>query len=593
MNSLLLLVKKNIKLLLRAKASSLIVFLGPLLLVLVLGLAYNSSSRYGLNIGIYAPSFGEEVSSVISLLQEQEFRIIKYEQSSGQSEEQSAEQAIDDCVADMKAGAVHACLALPEKFQLAGNAPAEITFYVDPSRINLVWMIQETLKSKINFKAQEISQQLSSELLSVLNAAKETASREQSAVSSAKEKSSSASSSTESARGALTGLDLTFPEINYDLTVADILKQNLSTALEEGLGKVAEAHDALADLNASDTAAVEAALTGVQEKLVLAQALVSGTGEINLGKVLTLISSLQLDVVGARDKLQAAAESVGRSASNLNTASSTLGETVATLSTIESSLSNLQTTLSSLTVTDAGTIALPIVTTIKKVSKEGTYLNYSFPTLLVVVVMFTSLLLGTILVLMEKNSPAFLRNYFLPVKKATFVLSIYLTCLILVVVQIIVILGISLLFLPETWPVLLPLALILFLAASTFTFLGMALGYLLASEETAVLGAIALGSLMLFLSGAVLPLEIISPNLREVTQFNPFVLAEKIIREIFIFNASLAEVWVDGLILVAYAVVLFLLILIIESILHKNLIHRFLHHHRALRQKDIQNKNEI
>ncbi len=581
MNSLLLLLKKNLKLLLRAKASSLIVFLGPLLLVLILGLAYNSSSRYGLNIGVYAPTMSDDVNSIITLLQEQEFRIVKYEAN------------IDECVADMKTGALHACLSLPEKLQIEGNTPKEITFYVDPSKINLVWMIQETLQSKINFKAQEISQQLSSELLSAVNTAKETVSREQGAVSSAKEKSSSASSSAASARGALTGLDLTFPEVNYDLTVAEVLKQNLSTALDAGLAKVQEAQEALEEVNASDTAAVDAALAGVQEKLGQAQTLVTGTGDVNLGKILTLISSLQVDVSAAKGKLQAAAEGVGQSDSNLLAVSSAVGETVATLSSVESALGGLQSKLSALPVTDASTIATPIVTKIEKVSKEGTYLHYSFPTLLVVVVMFTSLLLGTILVMMEKNSPAFLRNYFLPVKKATFVLSIYLTCLLLILVQIIVILGISLLFLEQMLPVLPQLALILFMAASTFTFLGMALGYLFASEETAVLATIALGSLLLFLSGAVLPLEIVAPALREATQFNPFVLAEKIIREIFIFSSPLTGIWIDLLILVGYAVVLFLVILIIESMLHQNLIHRFLHHHRALRQKDVQNKNEV
>ncbi len=581
MNSLLLLVKKNLKLLLRAKASSLIVFLGPLLLVLVLGLAYNSSSRYGLNIGIYAPVFTDEVNSVITLLQEQEFRIVKYEQT------------IDDCVADMKVGAVHACIVLPETLQVEGNAPKEITFYVDPSRINLVWMVQETLKSKINFKAQEISQQLTSGLLSAVGTAKETASREKGAVSTAKEKSSTASSSTESAKGALVGLDLTAPQANYDFSVADILKQNLTSVLNEGLGKVTEAHEALADLNASSKGAVETALAGVEEKLTLASSLVTGSGEVNLDKVITLLSSLKIDVGGANDKLKNAAEAVGRSTSNLNSASSTLSETVVTLSSVESSLGNLQSQLESLKVTEASTIAAPIVTKIEKVSKEGTYLNYSFPTLLVVVIMFTSLLLGTILVMMEKNSPAFLRNYFLPVKKSTFVLSIYLTCLAMIVVQIIVILGISLLFLEQAWLVLPQLAFILFISASAFTFLGMALGYLFASEETAVLATIALGSLMLFLSGAVLPLEIISPGLREATQFNPFVLAEKVLREIFIFNASFADVGVDLSIIVAYAVVLFIVILLMEAVLHRNLIHRFLHHHQALRQKDVQNKNEV
>jgi len=87
-------------------------------------------------------------------------------------------------------------------------------------------------------------------------------------------------------------------------------------------------------------------------------------------------------------------------------------------------------------------------------------------------------------------------------------------------------------------------------------------------------------------------LEGISPVLREIAAFNPFVIAEKLVREVFIFGSSLTMVWVDLLILVCYAIILFLVILLIESILHRNVVHRFMkHHHRLHRHKDKVKKN--
>jgi len=164
----------------------------------------------------------------------------------------------------------------------------------------------------------------------------------------------------------------------------------------------------------------------------------------------------------------------------------------------------------------------------------------------------------------------------------------------LVLVQIIILLGISLAFLPETWAALPAMALVLFIAASVFTFLGMAIGYIFSSEETGVLGSISMGSLLLFVSGVVLPIEAISPGLREISSFNPFVISEKIIREIFIFESSIAGVWVDLVILMGYAMVLFLVILIIESILHRQLVHKFLRRHQEVhRQQDQVNKNDV
>ena len=161
MKPLFLLTLKNIRLLLRSKGSALIIVFAPLLIILLLGLSYNTDAKYGINIGVYSKSYTEEANSFLKLLQEDEFTITKYD-------------SIEACTNSIKKRTVHTCITLPESLRIEDNSPKEVTFFVDPSRINLVWMIQETLKSKFNFKSQEISQSLTQDLLTKMSATKTT-----------------------------------------------------------------------------------------------------------------------------------------------------------------------------------------------------------------------------------------------------------------------------------------------------------------------------------------------------------------------------------------------------------------------------------
>ena len=70
---------------------------------------------------------------------------------------------------DLKRGFVHTCLSVPENLKVEENQQKEITFYVDPSKINLVWMIQETLGDKFNLKSQEITKELTGNILTSLS----------------------------------------------------------------------------------------------------------------------------------------------------------------------------------------------------------------------------------------------------------------------------------------------------------------------------------------------------------------------------------------------------------------------------------------
>jgi ABC-2 type transport system permease protein len=570
--SIWLLTKKNIKLLIRAKASALIILFAPLIIILLLGVSYNSTALYGLDIGVYATSYTDEVNSFLELLSEDEFTITKYDTS------------LEECINSVKMGTVHTCINLPETLQVDTNEAKEIIFYVDPSRVNIVWMVQETVNEKFNIKAQELSEELTGGVLGKLIEAKTTITQNNEALSSAKDKASTATSTASTTKSSLTGLNLEVPTSNY--TNAQI--SAISTDLKTVETKINSALTYLEDSNISSSDKSK-----LKTRLEAAQKALDGGSNASTTGIVTIVQSLQNDLNTLKGKVSSAATTVESSTTNLNSAVGTLTESVNSLEQIKNNLATLLVSLESQKVTDASTISAPLTSRIETVSEESTYLGYLFPAILVIVVMFSSLLLGTTLVMMEKTSPAFLRNFFLPIRKTAFIISTYLTNLFLILIQIVIILGISLIFLKDSLPSVPYVALILFLSASMFTFLGMVVGYLFTSEETGVLASFSLGSLFLFVSGVILPLEGLATWVKEISAFNPFIITENLLRSVFIFGTSLTEMWFDLTLLLVYTIILFMVILIIESVFHKHLVKRFMrHHHKAHRQKDKKNKNE-
>ncbi|MEK6899834.1 MAG: ABC transporter permease, partial [Nanoarchaeota archaeon] len=318
------------------------------------------------------------------------------------------------------------------------------------------------------------------------------------------------------------------------------------------------------------------------------------TQTISFSAVTAAVTALQQDLDSAKTKLNTASQAVSSTSTSLSDTSQALQQSLTSLEGVQQKLSEMKAALEAQKVTDAGVLSSPLVTKIEEIGPENTYLNYLFPALLVLAVMFSSLLLGTTLVMMEKNSPAFFRNYFLPLRKGTFVISTYLTTVLITLVQIVIILSVSAIFLKENPLNMLPVAGVLLLSSSVFSFIGMGIGYAFKSEETGTLASISTGSLLLFVSGVVMPLEGISAAMRKITTLNPFVISEKVIRELFIFKNSISSVWGSVAILAGYAVALFLVILIAEYLMHKHFISGFMkHRHLHHRQQERRDKNNV
>lgn len=538
----------------------LVLIFAPLLIILLLGLSFDTQENLSLTIGVHAPVFSQDVNAFTKTLQDANYSLVKYENN------------ITACTKDIAKNLVHACLSLPENFQIESNDAKQITIHTDPTRLNLVYAIQETLNTHFIPTKTDVSQTLTQNILTTLTQTKEKITQEQQSIDQIKTKAADTQTQTGSVKTALTSVDLTVQEKTYNATALTQISNNLAQVKSN-------LNESLTQLNLINTTQTDR--TKVSSKLDLALAQLDNvsaqlTPDSSLNK---LIEQMQTDITQLNQKITSASQSVQSTSTNLDQVSSSMQEISTKLDEIKKSLQDQVAQIDAQKVNDAAVIASPFNIIIEPLSESNTYLNAIFPTLLVLAIMFGSLLLGTTLVMVEKTSPAFFRNFFLPIKKSSFIIAIYLTNLIMSIIQIIIILAVAVIFLSESIATFPFLALVLFIAATIFAFIGMILGYLFNSEESGVLASVSLGSLFLFLSGAIIPLEAASTLVKGIVNFNPFVIAENLIRSFFFFNATIADLYIDLLILVGYAVFLFIIILILESLLHKHLANRFMKHH--------------
>ena len=138
-------VSKNLKLLMRAKRSAFIVIVGPLLVMLLVGLAFNNSSTYSITTGVYSSSFSN-TSTVFVDEMAKKFNTIKYDN-------------FDKCVNDVKQRFTHACIVFPPDMVIKNGATNEIKFYLDESNINLAWMVSKSVSdiSMVKSSADNVS----------------------------------------------------------------------------------------------------------------------------------------------------------------------------------------------------------------------------------------------------------------------------------------------------------------------------------------------------------------------------------------------------------------------------------------------------
>ncbi len=491
---LIQIIKKNIKLIARSRSSALIVLLGPLIVIALVGTAYNTSNIYDIRIGAYAESYSDLAESLIDTLGGQQFSVIKFDSK-------------DNCVNSLKAAEIHVCALIPPN--LAPGTIEPIDFYVDQSRVNLVWIIIDAVSSKVSTKTTELSLQMTSAILGTLT------------------------------------------DTNTQLSQKESSIDQLQTGNEEAITLISEVSTSI---NSIDTDVVGSINLGkISEKLEETIDANNLTSEA-FDPVYATITNIKNNTEALGEAL---AELSIESSAKLTSAINTLDSSSSQITDLEETFSNIKTNIVSATGTSAETIVSPLKTHVTPIVTEKTHLNFLFPTLLVLVVMLISLLLSSGLVIKEKLSASYFRNYISPTKNWIFILAHFVTNFLILTIQLIILFAVALIFFKSAllivlWEAVLALIPII----SIFILTGMLIGFIFKSEETAMLTTVCVASLFLFFSSTILPLEALPTYLKQIADYNPFVVSESLLKKIMLFKATLPEVSYLFIVLIGYTIIL-------------------------------------
>ncbi|MGV8141937.1 MAG: ABC transporter permease [Candidatus Woesearchaeota archaeon] len=551
---------KNLKLLMRSKTSMLVVVFGPLIIMLLVGFAFNNNTTSKLNIGYYSAEKTELTTSFVdALISNPNFLLISYASDT-------------QCIDMIHQGKVHLCIIFPNDFSIENNKSNELQFYVDQSRANFVYAVIDTVSSKISLTSEQLSYQMTNDLITVIDNTKRSNTEQLAKITKIKNSITDVSTKLGAVQSQLGELD--FSGADVDMDPVDKASVNLEnsinelTTLTEDLVETSE--DLATNLNGNTkNSTYENILDDFASDVTAfksdANTTINATEE-NLNLILDALETVSTDVDLVLLKLSEAKDATGDSIDGIENNVKALSQLKTSIDELKSLIETNNAQINALKVTSAQSIVNPIKTTIKPVSGKSGNLSFIFPYFIILIIVFIGIMLSSSLIIMEKTSKAYFRNFTTPTKDLTFVMSVFFTSFIVVLLQLVFILGLAYFFLNTAMFSNLILTVVLILGAITlFTLVGMVIGYAFNNQEAVTMASISVGSIFLFLSNLILPLETMSPVIQQIARYNPYVLCSELLKKLTLFESTIKEVYMDYVFIAVYIVVLFTLVMIVEK----------------------------
>lgn len=504
-------VLKNYKILIRSKFSALIFFFGPLFIIFLVSLGFNTSTLYGLNIAAYSESYSPLSENLISNLSESQLNLIKTNSEK-------------DCIDDVKFNDYQACIIFPKEMVLDNSASNNILIYVDESRINLANQISDKIASKVGVQADQLSAGLVTQILGALDNINKESSTQKTKVDTLKSSNAQANSELGSISSSLTSVDeTTYEPFNTSQVYKDLddLKEmcNKTGVPETYKYKVSDIKDGL-NKATDQYKGLAAKLDDVKKKVIT--------------------------IKENTDSLRNAVSSDG-----------------VALKSLSDSVDAVKGNIDSIKVTNVESIVSPLKTTIKPLTLKKSYFLFTFPTLLVLLIMFVSILMSAIGVVREKKSNAYFRNFITPTNDWLFLIGQYITDISIILTQILIILGFAALAVTGlTLKAYFFAGMALLIIATIFVFIGISIGYVFSTEESATLAAATSSLLFLLFSNTILPLEALTGFLRRIVAYNPFVIGESIIKRLLLFDSDFTVIYHLIYVLLVFIVLSFLVAIV-------------------------------
>jgi ABC-type multidrug transport system permease subunit len=543
-------ISKNLKLLMRAKSSAFIVLFGPLIIILLVGIALSKPSVYELSIGYYTPDQNNVLTnSFVTQIENNSFKMIQFDSNMS-------------CIEGVKQGGTHACIVFPKSFEMGNYDSNKVYFYVDYSRTNIVYQIIDSVSKEFKGKSSEISQDLTEVLLSKIIETKSGIDQDILSLINIKSNIDGVKTNIDVIKQDSESLNLSMGTISLSniFDTGEDIFDDAQSLKSKTLSAVSKGKAAATDLNDSS---LYDEFTSIETS---ANSVYNDTAD-NLDLLEELIDNATAKVNSVKTQLSIAKTKNNELLVKLDSVKTSLDNVKTTINTLKASLEAHKTNLDNIGITSAEDIVSPIRNEIKPIVSESNQLIFFFPYLLMLVIMFIGIMLSSTLIIMEKSSKSAFRNFTTPTKPEYFVFTTFFTSFIILLLQVIVILGLSFYFLKASiFAGLLPTTIILLLTMALFIMVGMIIGYLSSTQEAATMLSIAIGSVFLLLSNIILPIEKMSYAIQNISRFNPYFASSEALKKSLLFKKTLLESSNEIFLLLTITIVLIILVFVINKL---------------------------
>lgn len=550
---LLTLISKNFKQLLRSKTSALIILIGPLLLIALLGLAFNNVNEYALNIGVFSQNYSEVTNSYISSIQSDNYRLSYFDTES-------------ECINAVKDASVHTCIIFPENLKINSQTKPEINFYVDSTNEMIVHSVISTISSKFNAKTKEFSQGLVSDVMTVINSVDTDSKDLQTIISNSQNDTDYSLTQTSKiiTDSNSINLDSDLSDVNGLSDIANVndlrygdMKSTTTHQFSTLKSALSDIKDIYPGLNSSLKNDFDSIIDNLNEQINNTKKVLDSNNS-NYTYISQRINNLVINIDSLSSKLDNVKETKTQIKEKSELIKTKLNLVSTNLNLASNKINNIRNNIQSLSVTSPDLLTSPF--DIRVNYEKPNHFQSMFSGMIIILVMFVSLLLSTHMIIKERESPAYFRNVISPMNPFIYIMSMYITNLIITSIQTSIILLVAIYYFKLQFA--LPyLILMLFITTTLFSFIGLIIGHIFSSEETSTMAAVSLSAIFMFLSDLIIPIESIPRSILKYVKFNPIYRFKTIINlfdnnnPLIIFKALENE-------FIIYIIVLFVLLLI-------------------------------
>ena len=545
---------KNGKLIFRNWTTLVLIILAPLFLIALVGYAFSSDELHGITIGIIA---GEKDIAALENMISDSGNLIAFPTST-------------DCLKQMRKEALHLCIQINGTLAPQTRASSQVTFFYDNSRKRISLLLLSELKDSFGLTSERISLLSTTEIFTRINELVAYINERAHDIELAKNESLNIRDDLLARKEQLIAFNASFTPRYATFVRINRQTQIYAAALNKSendlLLSIDSLHSATTALSRSLTLAPRDNTTAIESLNASLSAFARQLEDINKSATQTVsqIKGATLLLNQLEGELATVNQLINDEINRTEDYLVLINKSVHRLEILAEEVQEKITQFERIDPALAQTIAKPITQGFNPLLLELSSIQIAFPTLLVTVVVFISMLFANILTLLELHNKAYIRNILAPVNGLVFTSGIALTNTIIVFVQVIALLLVAQLqfgitILGHLWP----LCAIVLALIVMFTCAGMIIAYLSKNTQSSILLTTfaALGFFML--SESLIALEAMPPPAAAAAGYNPLVLGGQLIRQSLFFDNTVLTAQFGQLL--AYLLVAMLLLVIVSK----------------------------